>query len=72
MKLIFVPMDMINDTDGDSLFCSDIGEDCTVFLSHGSGELTTLLADSLMNAAMSDVSNEDEFMNSYLTLRYRR
>lgn len=41
-------------------------------LSHGSGELTTLLANSLMNAAMSDVSNEDDFMNSYLTLRYRR
>lgn len=72
VKLIFVPMDMIHDVNGDSLFCSGIGEDCTVLLSHGSGELTALLANSLMNAAMSDVSNEEEFMNSYLTLRYRR
>lgn len=27
VKLVFVPMDMISDNDGDSLFCSGIGED---------------------------------------------
>uniref|UniRef100_A0AAU7E2K3 RNA-directed RNA polymerase n=1 Tax=Coleura bat reovirus TaxID=3141869 RepID=A0AAU7E2K3_9REOV len=69
---IYVSSDKVEDNDGDILACSAIGEDFVTLTSHGSGELTTLLFNSIENLSLCDQFIQDSFLRKFLTFRLRR
>lgn len=60
------------DADRDFLICSVNGHDFATLESHGSGELTTLLFNSLHNLAIGDVIFSDPQLSRMLSVKYRR
>lgn len=72
VKPIFVEMKKVEDEEGDVLACSGMGEDFIILTSHGSGELTTLLFNSIENLSLCDQFIEDKMLKEMLSFRLRR
>lgn len=72
--VVGVPFDVsdFEDAHGDILICSTEGHDFSLLESHGSGELTTLLFNSVSNLAIGDVIYEDRRMRNIFDIQYRR
>lgn len=62
----------VEDSSGDILICSTEGHNFNVLNSHGSGELTTLLFNSVHNLAIGDVIFSNDRLRRVLSVEYRR
>uniref|UniRef100_A0AAU7E235 RNA-directed RNA polymerase n=1 Tax=Mops bat reovirus TaxID=3141894 RepID=A0AAU7E235_9REOV len=69
---VFTSRNVTEDVNGDLLACNVLGEDLAILSSHGSGELTTLLFNSVENMSVCDIFLNDPVIRQNLKVLVRR